>query len=197
MPHPAQGAFTVSARPRFNTLLFCVLLSCFGFSSASARDWKPTPQAMARDYAQIQDIRPDGELIFLMWFVPPMVAPGTMTQAVGAMLEKYVVIVAVHGRIARPTGTASFEDIETLEARDQSGKPLTLLARDALPPATVAMLGFLDTFFRQSLGAFGNGTKTFVFDAGTVRACERGGISVPLAGETYTWETPIVGCPTQ
>jgi hypothetical protein len=175
--------------------LFCVLLSCFGFSSASARDWKPTPEAMARDYAQIQDIRPNAELVFLMWFVPPSLAPGA--AALGTTLEKYVVIAAAHGRIDRSSGTVSFEDIGTLEARDQNGQPLTLLARDALPPTTVAMLGFFDTFLRQSLGRFGNGTKTFVFDGGTVRACEQGGMSIPLGGETYTWETPIPGCPMQ
>jgi hypothetical protein len=36
--------------------------------------------------------------------------------------------------------------------------------------------------------------KFFTFDAETVRACEKEKLSVPLAGETYFWETPFPGC---
>jgi hypothetical protein len=34
----------------------------------------------------------------------------------------------------------------------------------------------------------------FTFDAGRAHACAKGAISIPLAGETYTWETPFPGC---
>jgi hypothetical protein len=88
----------------------------------------------------------------------------------------------------------SFDDIDTLEVRDSSDTTLTPVPRDALPPVAIAILVGFEATFRQSLGRLGDSTKFFVFDAGTVHACEKGGISVPLAGETYTWETPFPGC---
>jgi hypothetical protein len=36
--------------------------------------------------------------------------------------------------------------------------------------------------------------KQFIFDADTVRPCTKGKLSIPLAGETYFWETPFPGC---
>jgi hypothetical protein len=72
--------------------------------------------------------------------------------------------------------------------------PLTPVPRSALPPVAIGTLSTFEATFRQSIGRIGDGTKFFIFDAGTVRACEKGGISVPLAGETYTWETPFPGC---
>jgi hypothetical protein len=57
------------------------------------------------------------------------------------------------------------------------------------------MITTVEASFRQSSGRLGDGTRFFIFDAGTVRACEKGKISVPYEGETYTWETPFPGCP--
>lgn len=151
---------------------------------------------MARDYARIEDARSGGgEIVIVMWFAPPTVradAPGANNLV--QTLQKYTVILALHGRIEKTTGTATFEEINSLEARDANGKPLTLLAREDLPPTTVGLLTTLETFFRQSLGAMGKGMKTFVFNAENVDACKDGGLSVPLAGETYTWKTPFPGC---
>ena len=181
--------------------LFCITLlaatiSTAGLSAASARSWKATPNAIARDYATINDTRPGGELILLMWFVPPMVQPNaTGSAGLMAMLQKYIVMMVVHGHLDKASGTVSFDDINTLEARDQADKPLTLLARNDLPPTTTGALSAVEAVFRQSLGATGNGMKMFVFEAGAVDACKPGRLSVPLAGETYTWDTPIPGCP--
>lgn len=171
-------------------------LSAIGFSTASARIWKATPEAIARDYATINDTRPDGKLVMLMWFVPTMVRPDTPGAAtLTAVLQKYVVIMAVHGQLNKTMGSLSFDDVATLEAKDQSNKALAAVARKDLPPTTIGVLTVLETFFRQSLGAMGKGMKMFVFDSGSVDACKRGKLSVPLAGETYTWDTPIPGCP--
>ena len=50
--------------------------------------------------------------------------------------------------------------------------------------------------FRQSLGAVGAGFRWFVFDGASVKSCTPGsGFSVQLANETYTYDTPIPGCP--
>jgi hypothetical protein len=80
------------------------MLFVLGVSPALSRQWKATPEASARDYAAITDQRPDGELVIAMWFVPQMMpvnSPGA--DVVKAMLQKYVVIVVVHGRLQSAT----------------------------------------------------------------------------------------------
>ena len=66
-----------------------VLLSLFGLRPVSARQWRATPDAIARDYATITDTRPNGELIMLMWIVPRMVLPNSPGAAAAtAMVQK-------------------------------------------------------------------------------------------------------------
>ncbi len=139
-----------------------VLLALQGLCPASARQWRATPDAVARDYATITDTRPNGELIMLMWIVPRMVLPNS--------------------------------PIDNLEVRDQGGKALTPVAKADLPPTNTAMLAALEAMFRQSIGAMGKGMKMFVFESGSIDACRKGQLSVPLASETYTWDTPFPGC---
>jgi hypothetical protein len=166
-----------------------------GLSPASSRQWKATPDAIARDYATITDARPNGELILLMWIVPHMMQPSaTGAVAAMAMVQKYVVLVAVHGHLDKASGIMSYDDIDALDVKDQSGKPLTSIARGDLPPTNTAMLAALEAMFRQSIGAMGKGMKMFVFDGANVDSCRRGQLSVPLANETYTWDTPFPGC---
>lgn len=180
----------------FLTGLLVAVVSIPGFSSASARIWKATREAKARDYATINDTRADGSVILLLWFVPQLVKPDITGAAIlSAMLRKYVVMLAVQGHLDKPTGLVTFDDLKTLEASDQAGKPLTLVARTDLPPTTVSMLAGLEALFRRSFGAMGKGMKMFVFESGDVNSCKSGKLSVPLAGETYTWDTPIPGCP--
>ena len=179
----------------FGTALITAALSIVAVSTTSSRMWKATPDAIARDYALINDTRGGGEVVVLMWFVPAMVRSDMSGAAnLVATLEKYVVIMVVHGRLDKASGTLSFEDIGSLEARDQAGKALNLLARSDMPPAPSAMLTAVETMFRQSLGAMGKGARMFVFDAGDVDSCKKGGMSIPYAGETYTWDTPFPGC---
>ena len=47
----------------FGTALITAMLSAVAVSTASSRNWKATPDAIARDYATINDARPGGELI--------------------------------------------------------------------------------------------------------------------------------------
>ncbi len=186
----------MNIRRLLHLTMLAAIMSAAGLSSASSRNWKATPSAIARDYATINDTRPGGEFILLMWFAPTMVQPGaTGAPVLTATLQKYVVMMVVHGHLDKTTGTISFDDLNTLDARDQADKPLTLLARSDLPPATTGMLSAVEAMFRQSFGAMGNGMKMFVFEAGAVDACKKGRLSVPLAGETYTWDTPMPGCP--
>jgi hypothetical protein len=171
------------------------MLFVLGVSPALSRQWKATPEALARDYAVITDQRPDGDLVLAMWFVPQMVPANSPGAAdVGTMLQKYVVIAVVHGRLQSATGTISFEPIDALPAMNQSGKSLAPVSKDSLPPAYVGMLSAMESMFRQTLGTMGNGMKVFVFDAGGVGSCKRGQLSVLFVNETYTWDTPVPGC---
>jgi hypothetical protein len=186
----------MAMRRLFGTALIAAVISVIAVSTASSRNWKATPDAIARDYATINDARPGGELVLLMWFVPTMVrADMSGAASLMDMLQKYVVVMAVHGRLDKASSTFSFDDIDTLQARDQAGKPLNLLSRSDMPPAPTAMLTAVEAMFRQSLGAMGEGAKMFVFDAADVDSCKTGGMSIPFAGDTYTWDTPIPGCP--
>ena len=185
----------MTLRRLFATALTTAALSAVAVSTASSRNWKATPDAIARDYATINDARPGGELVLLMWFVPGMVRADMSGAAnLSATLQKYVVVMVVHGHLDKASGTFSFEDIDTLEARDQAGKSLNLLARSDMPPAPTAVLAAVEAMFRQALGAMGKGAKMFVFDAADVDSCKKGGMSIPFAGETYTWDTPFPNC---
>ncbi|HEY2533481.1 MAG TPA: hypothetical protein VGJ20_37050 [Xanthobacteraceae bacterium] len=174
--------------------LAAVLLACAASAPAWPRIWKGSPRELARDYVTISDARANGEFVMLMWFVPAIVADAPGVATIKPLLNKYLIMSVIHAELDRTTGRFSFEDISTLEAKDQSGKPLTLIARSDLPPTVTAILALLETMFRQSAGAMGGGTRVFVFDPGGVNSCRPGGLAVLLAGETYTWQTPIPGC---
>lgn len=183
----------MSADRHVNAVLVGVIASAVVFSAASSRPWKPTAIQMAADYATIVDNKRLGDILNLRWWASPTVKAGT---ALAAIAEKYVVISAVHWH-AGPGGTPAFDDIGTLEVRDANGKPLVPVARNTLPPTTIGLLSTIEAGLRQSVGPIGERTKFFIFDAGTVRACEKGRISIPLEGEIYTWETPFPGCPQE
>src|SRR5262249_12551968 len=152
------------------------------------------PDTIARDYVTINHNRSKSEFVMLMWFVPQMVQPEAKSPPLTAMLEKYVVILIIHGHFNPNTGAMSFDEINHLEARDGSEKLLRPVDRSTLPPISTGMLAAMETLFRQSFGAMGNGMRTFLFDTGTVHSCNQGRLSVLYAGETYTWETPIPSC---
>lgn len=176
--------------------LAIALIFLMASAPASSRTWKTTPDQLAKDYLTINDARPGGEFILLMWFAPPMVQPQMSgADTLRAVLEKYVLIMAVHGNLDKASGTLSFENIDSLQANDQNGKPLNALPRDNLPPTAAGMVAVMEGMMRQSLGSMGKGMKMFIFDAGSLGACKAGGMSIPLAGETYTWKTPVPGCP--
>lgn len=178
-----------------NLLVVSALFFGASSSASSSRIWKATPQAISRDYVTIQDNRGPGDLVFLIWFVPQMLPSDAAGSPMAAgILDKYALISLAHGHFDMKTGAVTFDEIDALQAKDQSEKPLTPVQRDALPPAAAGMLVAMEAVFRQSLGALGKGTKTFVFDAGSVRSCGKGRLAVLFAGETYTWDTPIPGC---
>jgi hypothetical protein len=171
------------------------VLSCAGCLPASSRNWKSTPEKLASDYSIINDVRTDGDIVMLMWFAPPVVrADAPNAERFRSLLDKYIFLGVVHGHLDKTTGTSTFENIDTLEAKDEGGKTLALVERSNMNPASVGAVAVLERVFQQMLGAAGRGMKMFVFDADDVHACKKGKLSVPFAGETYTWETPFPGC---
>jgi hypothetical protein len=158
---------------------------------AWSREWKPSATQIARDYAVIADTRTPGDIKMIFWMAPPMLPEGKARQ----LLENYVVIGVVRGRVI-PGGTMSFDNITTLPVTDAKGTSLRLLSGDEIPPVLAGTVAVLTSAFGQSFGAFGKGFHWFVFEAGSINVCKDGGLSVPFAGEVYTYQTPFPGCVT-
>jgi hypothetical protein len=175
-------------------ILVGAMLSFVGLStSALSRLWKATPTQVAGDYASINHNRGGGDFVTISWWATPTAMAGTQLVAI---LEKYVLISVIHSHtnLSQPATGMTFDDIKTLEARDEGGNLLIPVSRDELPPASMGLLAGFEAGYRRGLGPRGNGARFFLFDGRTVRACEKGEISVPFDGETYTWETPFPGC---
>jgi hypothetical protein len=170
-------------------LLAVVALSVTFLMPAEARPWKPSPQALAQDYLQIQHVRPNGEIILVFWFAPPMA--GDQKQVRG-ILDKYIIVSVVHGR-AGPGGAVLFDEIPTLEAKDGSGNPLKLVANQDLPPDVAQGVEMISNTMKQTIGATGQGMRFFVFQ-GDVHACSPGKLVIPYAGEEYSYDAPVPGC---
>jgi len=156
---------------------------------ASARPWKPTPVKMAQDYLLIQDDRGHGEMVMVVWFAPKMA--GQEAPAAG-VLDKYVVLAVVHGRPGM--GGLVFDEVKDLAVKDNDGDPLKPIAEKDIPSDLAPFLMTVAMIYKSSLGALGQGIHFFVFEPGKVHSCQKGGLSLDFAGETYTFDTPIPGC---
>jgi hypothetical protein len=159
---------------------------------AAARSWHPAGRVLAQDYLVITDDRPGHDIALVFWMAWPLVdnAP-TMVRE---LLDKYVVLGVAHGRVD-VGGKMVFDKEESATAASLNGGPLKLLNEANYPPAVAGAVATLGGFMRQSMGALGEGMKFLVFESGDVRACEKGQLSVTYSGETYTYDTPIPGCP--
>jgi len=127
----------------------------------------------------------------IFWLTPAMMPEGQGRQ----LLDTYVVVGVSRGHVT-PAGTITFDPIDNLQASAGDSKPLRLLSGDDIPPAINGAVSTMTSMFSQSLGAFGRGFHWFVFEGGSVHACESGGLSIPFADEVYTYQTPIPGCAT-
>ncbi len=191
----ARRTDTGSGATRVSTVLamdlVVLIVENLSAARANARPWKPTSAMLARDYANIVDIRTSKhETVFVIWSVPPGVTSARLQEA----LDKYVVISVAHAKIAAD-GTSSFDMAETPQARDGNSQPLALLSGDKVPPVIAGYVATYGGMMRQSAGPFGQGMRSYVFTGGSAHACEKGRLSVRYADETYTYETPIPGCP--
>lgn len=159
---------------------------------ATARPWKPKDAVLAQEYSVITDTRPNHELVEIFWMTWPMT--GERSPMMRDLLDKYIIVGVAHGQLD-PGGKMVFSQEESAQAASLNGGPLKVLDEANYPPMVAGAVATLGGFMRQSLGAMGQGIKFYVFDSGGVRACEKGQLSVIYAGETYTYDTPIPGCP--
>jgi len=159
---------------------------------AAARSWKPQGAVLAQDYSVITDARLNHDLVEIFWMSWPMTA--SASQVMQQLLDRYIILGVSHGMLD-PGGKMVFSREESAQATSLDGTQLKLLDEASYPPAVAGAVVTLGGFMRQSLGAMGEGMKFLVFESGGVRACEKGRLSVAYAGETYTYDTPIPGCP--
>lgn len=158
---------------------------------AEARTWNGSPAARALDYSEIIDTKPGGMMRVLVWLTPPMV-PAANAQA-RKLFDQYVIIGAVD-TMMQPNGIAEFPPVGSMQAWGANQEQLLLLHGDDLPPTMQGAMVAVRAALSRSLGAMGQHTQWFTFDAGSVRACEPGQLSVLIDGDTYTYDTPIPGC---
>jgi hypothetical protein len=179
------------------SLVCCMVLLCICISPAWSRPWKPAPHELASDYATINHNRgPDkngnSEVVMLLWLVPQRFPENNPLRLT---FEKYVVIGVVHAHMSASTGVATFDRSDALQPRDGSGNLLKQLSGSSVPPVLAGAMTAMEGIFRQSLGAFGQGMTWFIFEAGAIQTCDKGMLIVPYAGEDYTYELPLPGCP--
>jgi hypothetical protein len=184
-----QSKSTVLARA--GCVFFATLLL---FSPASARQWNPDSRGSALDYTQILHAKPGGEIVVVWWVTPESFPSDANTQVLKDVLGRYVIIGIANGR-PTPNGAAGFSPITDLKIADQSGRQLSPLPPNVTPPEVNQAMGAVQGIARQSLGTVGQGMRFFTFDGSTIHSCMPGKLTIPFGGETYTYDTPIPGCP--
>ncbi|MEX0852740.1 MAG: hypothetical protein WD036_05565 [Bauldia sp.] len=174
---------------------FVAVLALMMCAPASARQWRTTPEAAARDYLMILDERSESDLAAVWWIAPQMLPARADSETARKQLGQYLIIAAVHMHLS-DTGTASFEATSDPELTIASGPSPTRIEESSLPPVVQGNLTALQGVFLQILGPLGNGMKLFVFGGSAIDSCGNGVLSVSYEGEKYTYEMPIPGCPS-
>jgi hypothetical protein len=173
---------------------FLLLSGLLLVTPASARQWSPDAKAAALDYTQILHSKGGGsEIVFLWWVVPETFPASPNSQPVLDALSRYVILGIAHGH-SNPGAPMSFDNIADLRIADSTSRSISALGTNLIPPEAAQALGSVRTLAQQSLGPIGQGMRWFVFDGSTIHSCAAGKMSVPFAGETYTYDTPIPGC---
>jgi len=171
-----------------------LLLSGLAFlTPASARQWKPDAKAAALDYTQILHSKGGNEIVFLWWVVPETFPASPNSQPILEALSRYVILGIAHGH-SNQSAPMSFDNIADLRITDSTSRSISALGTTTIPPEAAQAVGSVRTLAQQSLGPIGQGMRWFVFDGSTIHSCAPGKMSVPFAGETYTFDTPIPGC---
>ncbi len=172
----------------------CLFLSSFLSSiPADARTWSRDRYSLAADYSVVIDMRSPTEQVLVVWLNSAMVPPGPSAPAAIDFLDRYVFVAVAHAHVNKDAAL-SFTSIPTLTATDRNGKALKLLDDSDLPPNAVGVRAMLQSMFARILGPYGAGIRWFAFDSSAVRACGKGGLRIPVDGDTYSFDTPVPGC---
>jgi len=171
-----------------------VLALALAAGGGGAREWKPTAQSLAENYAQIVDRRSPHEVVFVMWLVPELLPDGPESALARQILDDYLVIAVIHADVSE-LGEFSFRKVEDLTVNTVPNGTLRPLVADAVPPAVAGTLSTLRGVFGQTLGPMGRGAQWFAFNGDQVSSCKAGAFSVPYDGVDYSYQTPIPGCP--
>jgi hypothetical protein len=156
---------------------------------ASARLWKPTPLQQAQDYTVLNHNKGAEGRVIIQWLASTTNPSPVMQQ----VLDKYVVISIVHSRMV-PGGGTSWDEVQGVAVTDSDGVALKEVPPDAVPPTLVGLFAQVDAMMRQS--SQGKAKSHWgVYEAGNAHACAKGKLSLTYDGETYSWDTPLPGCP--
>lgn len=153
----------------------------------SARLWKPTPQQQIADYLSISHNKSDGSMV-MVWMASPLVA-----GAAKPLMDKYVVLSVIRTRRGAD-GATVWDDVQGVQVSDGNGNPLKEVPSDQTPPLLVGMIASAEAAMRQNSQGK---SKAYwgVYEAGPISACQRGKLVVNFEGESYSYDTPIPGCP--
>jgi hypothetical protein len=164
-----------------------VLVPLILAAPASARLWKPTPQQQVADYLSITHNKSDGNVV-IVWMASPLVV-----GAAKPLMDKYVVLSIVRTRRG-PDGAAVWDDVLGVQVSDGAGTAMKEVPSDQIPPLLVGMIATSEATMRQSSQGK---SKVYwgVYETGSVNACQRGKLNVTFEGETYSFDTPVPGCP--
>ena len=153
----------------------------------SARLWKPTQQQQIADYLSISHNKGDGGVV-MVWMASPLVA-----GAAKPLMDKYVVLSVIRTRRG-PDGATMWDDVQGVQVSDGNGNALKEVPSDQTPPLLVGMIASAEATMRQS--SQGKGKVYWgVYEAGSVNACQRSKLVVNFEGESYSYDTPLPGCP--
>jgi hypothetical protein len=161
-------------------------------SAAAARQWNPDARGASLDYTQILHARPNGEVVLIWWAVPETFPDDANTKVLKDVVARYLIVGFAHGH-SGPGGLA-LDPIGEVKITDSSSRELSPFPANATPQEVTQTLGTLQAISRQSLGPLGMGVRWFAFDGSMAHSCAPGKISVPFAGVTYTYDTPVPGC---
>jgi len=128
----------------FAALMLLVLALAAG--DGGAREWKPTAQSLAENYAQIVDRRSPHEVVFVMWLAPELLPDGPESAIARQILDDYLVIAVIHADVSK-LGEFSFRKIEDLTVTTVPNGTLKPLLDDAVPPVVAGTLSTLRGVF--------------------------------------------------
>ena len=168
-------------------------LLAMGTCPATARQWNPDTRGAALDYTQIVHAKANGEVVMVWWVVPETFPSDANSQVLKNVLGRYVIIGVSHGR--NGASGLALDPVPDVKITDQNARELSPFPANATPAEVTQAVSTLQALARQSLGPLGAGMRWFAYDGSMTHSCMAGKISVPFAGETYVYDTPIPGCP--